>query len=170
MNLKNKIRTIPDFPKEGILFYDITTILMDPAAFKEVISELTQKFSGKRIDKVIGIDARGFILAAPLADRLNAGFVPVRKSGKLPYKTIKETYSLEYGNASIEIHEDAIKPGEKILIADDLLATGGTMEATVALVNKLKGDIVGIALLVELLELKGRDRLRGNNIVSLLQF
>jgi len=170
MNLKTKIREVPDFPKKGILFYDITTLLKEKASFTEVITQLTNPFRDKKIEKVVAIESRGFIFGTSVAYQLHAGFVPVRKPGKLPHKTIEEPYQLEYGSDRLAIHEDAISAGEKILIVDDLLATGGTISATVNLVKKLGGDIVSVAFVIELLALKGRERLSGIPIVSLLTY
>ncbi len=168
--LKTLVRTVPDFPKPGILFYDITTLLKDKAGFATLIDAFAQYYIGKEIDLVLGIEARGFIFGPALAYRLNAGFVPVRKPKKLPAPTAKVTYDLEYGTDSLEIHMDAIKPGQRVVIVDDLLATGGTMEATVKLVNQLGGNIAGLAFAVELDFLKGRDRFPGHDVFSLLHY
>ncbi len=170
MNLKSRIREIPDFPKKGILFYDITTLLADAEAFNTVLTRLATPFEGQAIQKVVAVESRGFIFGAPVAQRLHAGFVPVRKPGKLPYKTIDETYQLEYGAGTLCIHEDAISAGERVLIVDDLLATGGTTAATVNLIRKLGGVIVGLALVIELSFLKGREKLPAIPIVSLLTY
>lgn len=170
MNFKDIIREVPGFPKPEILFYDITTLLMNPEAFKNVIDEMVSKFENKGIKKVVGIESRGFIFGSVIAVRLNAGFIPARKRGKLPYKTIEESYSLEYGNDYLQIHADAITEGENVLIVDDLLATGGTLKATTKLVEKLKGNIKGIAVVIELLELKGREKLNGFDVISLVQY
>ena len=170
MDLKSKIREVPDFPKKGILFYDITTLLQDPDALSEMITRLSSPFITQQIQKVVAVESRGFIFGAPIAQQLHAGFVPVRKPGKLPYKTIQESYQLEYGVDQLTIHEDAISKGERVLIVDDLLATGGTLFATVNLVRKLGGVVIGIALLIELLGLKGRERLPGIPITSLLTY
>src|SRR5215203_2054355 len=148
--LKTRIRHVPDFPKAGILFYDVTTLLRDPEGFKLAIDSLALPLAGRQIDLVVGIESRGFILGAAVADRIGAGFVPVRKVGKLPSKTIRASYALEYGTDSLEIHSDAIEPGQRVLIVDDLLATGGTASATVQLVKQLGGVVRGIALLIEL--------------------
>ncbi|MDP7028048.1 MAG: adenine phosphoribosyltransferase [Candidatus Marinimicrobia bacterium] len=166
--IENNIRNIPDFPKKGIQFKDITTLLQNAEVFQEVIDQFTQYFEDKNIHKVVGIESRGFIFAAPLALRLNAGLVLVRKPGKLPSQTLNEEYALEYGSDAVEIHTDAINPGENILIIDDLLATGGTAKATGALVNKLKGNIIGYAFLMELMELKGRNVVNDPSIFSLI--
>ncbi len=147
---------MPDFPKAGILFYDVTTLLRDPQGFKLAIDSLSLPFAGRAIDLVVGIESRGFILGAAVADRIGAGFVPVRKLGKLPSQTISASYDLEYGTDSLEMHRDAIEPGQRVLIVDDLLATGGTAAATVSLVKQLGGDVEGMAFLIELLELNGR--------------
>lgn len=170
MDLKSKIREVPDFPKKGILFYDITTLLSEKDYFAEVIAKLTDPFRDKKIEKVVAIESRGFIFGTVLAHQLHAGFVPVRKPGKLPYKTIEEPYQLEYGSDCLAIHEDAISEGERVLIVDDLLATGGTISATVNLVKKLGGNVISVAFVIELLGLKGRDRLSGIPIVSLLTY
>ena len=156
--LKQLIRTVPDFPKPGILFYDITTLLKDKAGFAQLIDALAQHYIGKKIDLVLGIEARGFIFGPALAYRLNAGFVPVRKPKKLPAPTARVTYDLEYGTDSLEIHLDAIQPGQRVVLIDDLLATGGTMQATVQLVKQLGGEIVGLAFAVELDFLHGRAK------------
>jgi adenine phosphoribosyltransferase len=168
--LKARIRTVPDFPKPGILFYDITTLLGDPAGFRTTIDALSAPYEGQGISLVVGIESRGFILAAAVADRLGAGFCPIRKPGKLPAKTIKEAFSLEYGTDAIEIHEDAIQPGQRVLIVDDVLATGGTARAAVRLVRRLGGDLHGVAFLIELLALHGRAQLEGEKVRSVLQY
>ena len=169
-DLKDRIRNIPDFPKKGILFRDITTLWQDGPSFKKTIEEMAKYYEGKDISVVVGTEARGFIMAATLAYKLGAGFVPIRKLGKLPYKTVKAVYELEYGTDTVEMHEDAFKPGDKVLIVDDLLATGGTAQASVELVEKLGGKIVGLAFLVELTPLKGRDRLKGYEVFSLIKY
>ena len=169
-SLKQLIREVPDFPKPGILFYDITTLLKDKLGFAKLIDSLTEYYINKDIDLVIGIEARGFIFGPALAYRLNAGFVPVRKPKKLPAETVKWTYDLEYGSDTLEIHKDAIKPGQKIIIVDDLLATGGTARATAELSKSLGGDIAGLAFVVELDFLKGRDKLAGYDVYSLLHY
>jgi adenine phosphoribosyltransferase len=166
VNYHALIREVPDFPKPGILFYDITTLLKDARALSSLADELTAYYQGQRIGKVIGIESRGFIFAGILADRLNAGFVPVRKPGKLPSDSFEVQYSLEYGSNSLAIHRDAITAGERVLIVDDLLATGGTAAATVSLVRQLGGEIAGLDFLVELQGLKGRDKLTGYPIHS----
>jgi adenine phosphoribosyltransferase len=168
--LKTLIRTIPDFPKPGILFYDITTLLRDKQGFATLVDALAAHYIGEEIDLVVGIEARGFIFAPALAHRLNAGFVPVRKPGKLPGGTAEVTYALEYGTDSLEIHRDAIEPGQKLILVDDLLATGGTMEATAKLVKQLGGTIVGLAFALELDFLKGRERFKGYDVFSLLHY
>ncbi|MBZ0113980.1 MAG: adenine phosphoribosyltransferase [Thermoanaerobaculia bacterium] len=169
-DLKTYIREVPDFPKPGILFYDITTLLADPKALRMTVDRFVWLFAGQTIDKVIGMESRGFILAPIVAYNLNAGFVPVRKPGKLPADTESSSYALEYGSDTLEIHADAIKPGEKVLIIDDLVATGGTAEATAALVEKLGGTVVSMGFLVELTFLEPRKRLAGRNLVSLIQY
>ena len=154
-DLRAKIREIPDFPKPGILFYDITTLLKDAGAFREVIDLMLEPFRDKKIDAVVGMESRGFIFSAPMAIELGAGFVPVRKLGKLPAETASVEYALEYGTNTLEIHKDALQPGQRVLIVDDLLATGGTVLGTIELVKTLKAEVVGLAFLVELLFLKG---------------
>lgn len=168
--LKALVRTVPDFPKPGILFYDITTLLKDKKGFAELIDALAAHYIGKDVDLVLGIEARGFIFGPALAYRLNAGFVPVRKPKKLPAKTVRVTYDLEYGTDTLEIHEDAIEPGQNVVLVDDLLATGGTMDATVKLVRQLGGHIKGLAFAVELDFLKGRDRFPDLDVFSLLHY
>jgi adenine phosphoribosyltransferase len=172
MNLKKKIRTIPHFPKQGVMFRDITTLLKDAEAFSYTINQIVKRYKNIPIDLVVGIESRGFILAGAVAHKLKKGFVPVRKPGKLPYKTESYEYELEYGKDKIEIHVDAISPGDKVLIIDDLLATSGTAMATCALIEKLKGSIVECAFIVELPDLKGRERLekKGYKVFSLVQF
>lgn len=169
MDYKKVIRDVPDYPKPGILFKDITTLWKDPAAFKDSIEELSRRYVGMGIKKVLGAESRGFIVGAVAAYILGVGFVPVRKKGKLPAPVITEKYALEYGEAEIEIHKDAIEKGEKVLIVDDLLATGGTCEAIVKLAEKLGGVVVGAAFLVELEFLKGRDKI-GVPVYSLIQY
>jgi adenine phosphoribosyltransferase len=168
--LKPRIRHVPDFPKPGILFYDITTLLGDPAGFKAAIDALTTPYIGQGISLVIGIESRGFILGAAVADRLGVGFCPIRKPGKLPAATIKESFSLEYGTDAIEIHADAVAPGQRVLIVDDVLATGGTASAAVRLVKRLGGDLHGLAFLIELEALKGRGLLGGEKVYSVLKY
>jgi adenine phosphoribosyltransferase len=168
--LKSQIRHVPDFPKPGILFYDVTTLLKDPQGFKLAIDSLSQPYQGLGITLVVGIESRGFILGSAVADRLGAGFVPVRKLGKLPSTTIRATYDLEYGSDSLEMHRDAIERGQKVLVVDDLLATGGTARATVDLVRQLGGDVAGVAFLIELLALNGRAQLQGEKILTVLQY
>ena len=169
-DLKKKIREIPDFPKEGILFYDVTTLLKDPEGLRQSIDLMVAPYVGAGIDKVVGIESRGFILAPTIAIRLGAGFVPVRKPGKLPAKTLEVAYDLEYGQDRIEVHEDAIEAGERVLIVDDLMATGGTAAAAVELVRRLEGNLVGAAFLVELEFLQGRTKIPGVEIFSLLKY
>jgi len=170
MNYKTLIREVPDYPKPGILFYDITTLLKDPSAFRSVIDDFTSLYRGQKIAKVIGIESRGFILGSPLAHQLHAGFVPVRRPGKLPADIFEVKYNLEYGSNSLAIHRDAIAIGERVLIVDDLLATGGTAAATTNLVRQLGGEIVGVAFLVELMALKGRQQLNGYQVQALVQY
>jgi adenine phosphoribosyltransferase len=164
------IREVPDFPKPGILFYDITTLLKDPAALRSLTDELTTRYQDQGISKVVGIESRGFIFAGILAARLGAGFVPVRKPGKLPADCFEVKYSLEYGSNTLAIHRDAVGMGERVLIVDDLLATGGTAEATVNLVRQLGGEIVGLDFLVELKGLRGRDKLAGHQVHSTILY
>ena len=168
--LKQRIRHVPDFPKPGILFYDITTLLRDPAGFKTAIDQLASPFEGAGIDLVVGIESRGFILGGPVADRLGAGFCPIRKPGKLPAKTLRESFNLEYGTDSLEIHEDAVVAGQRVLILDDVLATGGTAKAAASLVKQLGGQLHALAFLIELNFLKGRDQLPGERVMSVLQY
>ena len=169
-DLKKSIRSIPDFPKPGILFRDITTLLKDKQAFKSAIDALVAKYKNKKIDAVVAVEARGFILGGALAHRFKAGFVPVRKKGKLPWKTNSVTYDLEYGTDTLEVHQDAIAPGDNVLIVDDLLATGGTVKAVTELVKELKGKIVGIAFLIELTGLKGIEKLKEYPVYSLIKY
>src|SRR6202795_594695 len=168
--LKKLIREVPDYPKPGILFYDLTTLLKDKRGFHTLIDRLCEHYNGHIIDVVVGVEARGFILAPALAYRLNAGFVPVRKPKKLPSKVVAVTYQLEYGTDTLEIHQDAIKPGSRVLISDDLLATGGTAAATVELVRKLGGEVVGASFAVELTFLHGRSKLPGIDVFSMIQY
>lgn len=169
-DLRAKIREVPDFPKPGILFYDITTLLREADAFREVIDRMAEAVQGEKIDLVVGMESRGFIFAAPLADRLGAGFVPVRKLGKLPAETIEVEYDLEYGTATLEIHRDAISPGQRVLVVDDLLATGGTVLGTIELVRRLGGEIAGLSFMVELTALGGRAKLGEFVIHTLLAY
>ncbi|MGA9527498.1 MAG: adenine phosphoribosyltransferase [Terriglobales bacterium] len=168
--LKKLIREVPDFPKKGILFYDITTLLKDKLGFARLIDALSENYIGKEIDLILGMEARGFIFGPALAYRLNAGFVPVRKPGKLPAETAKVSYDLEYGSNALEIHRDAIQKGQRVLIVDDLLATGGTAVATAELATILGGKIAGFAFVVELDFLKGRERLGKYDVFSLLHY
>lgn len=170
MKLEKYIRNIPDFPKSGILFRDITTLLSNKKAFKEAVKKLTKFVKDKKIDYIVAAESRGFILGGALSVKLNCGFIPVRKIGKLPYKTYRYTYSLEYGKDSLEIHRDAFSGHSRILILDDLLATGGTALALVNLVKKLKGEIAAIAFLIELIDLKGRAKLKSYPVYSLIKF
>ncbi|RLC99884.1 MAG: adenine phosphoribosyltransferase [Chloroflexi bacterium] len=170
MNLKDKIRTVPNYPIDGVMFRDITPLLQDPEAFMKACDQLYNRYKDINIDKVVGIDARGFIFGAVLAYKLKKGFVPVRKKGKLPYKTISKRYSLEYGENIVDIHEDAIQKGENVLIVDDLLATGGTIGAAKDLVKMLGGVIVECAFIIELPDLKGREKIKGHNVFSLIEF
>ena len=168
--LADKIRDVPNFPREGILFKDITTLLQDRDAFREAVEMMAATYHGKAVDLVVGVESRGFIFGGALAYLLQAGFVPVRKEGKLPGQKLSESYALEYGSAVLEIHRDSIKPGQTVVIVDDLLATGGTARATGKLVQQLGGKVVGISFLIELKFLKGADSLTEYNVVSHLQF
>ena len=169
-DLKTKIRHVPDFPKAGILFYDITTLLQDAAGFRAAIDSLALPFKDQGIEIVVGIESRGFIFGATLADRIGAGFSPIRKKGKLPSKCVSATYNLEYGTDSLEIHDDAVKKGQRVLIVDDLLATGGTAKATVDLVQQGGGSVVGVSVLIELVELGGRAKLAGQTVTTVLEY
>ncbi len=170
MNLKDTIRTVPDFPKPGILFRDITTLLKDPVAYREAIDRIADSLRDKQIDIVVGPEARGYIIGAPLAYALGAGFVLARKPGKLPADAISFDYGLEYGQDSLQMHTDAIRPGQRVVVADDLLATGGTALAVCKLVEKLGGEIVAARFLIELPELRGREKLTGYDLLSLIEF
>ncbi len=172
MDLKSVIRTIPDYPKEGIMFRDITTLLTDARGFRRAVDEMVQPLAGAKIDKVAGIEARGFILGGAIAHQLSVGFVPIRKKGKLPYKTMGETYELEYGVDEVEIHIDAIEPGERVLLVDDLIATGGTAMAAIRLLERAGAQIELCAFVVDLPDLGGADKLRaaGKQITALIQF
>ncbi len=170
MDFKSKIKEIPDWPQPGVNFKDITPLLEDPAVFKEVIDKLAEPWLGEKIDKVAAIDARGFLLASAVAYKLNAGVALVRKKGKLPRPTVSQEYTLEYASNVIEMHDDAIKPGEKVLIIDDVLATGGTAKATVDLIQKLGGEIIGLGFLINLKFLKGEKQLEGHKICSLVEY
>jgi adenine phosphoribosyltransferase len=168
--LKSKIRNVPDFPIKGVMFRDITTLVKDKAAFKYVVDQLYERYKDKKIDQVIGIESRGFIFGGALAHRLGCGFVPARKLGKLPSETIEESYELEYGRTSLQMHIDAIKKGDRVLVLDDLLATGGTIRATANMVERLGGTIVEIAVVIELSFLKGRDKLKNYKIYAMLDY
>ncbi len=168
--LKSRIRHVPDFPKAGILFYDVTTLLRDAEGFKLAIDAMAEPYHGAGISLVVGIESRGFILGAAVADRIGAGFVPVRKVGKLPHTTVRVSYELEYGSDSLEMHSDAIERGQRVLIVDDLLATGGTARATVDLVRQLGGDVHGVAVLIELAALNGRSKLEGERVRAVLEY
>jgi adenine phosphoribosyltransferase len=168
--LRAKIREIPDFPKPGILFYDITTLLKDPASYLESIDQMLAPWRNDKVDLVVGMESRGFIFSAPMAYLLKAGLVPVRKLGKLPAETITVEYALEYGSNTLEIHRDAIQPGQRVLVVDDLLATGGTVRGTIDLVERLQGEVVGLGFLVELEFLKGRERLQGLRVESVVRY
>ena len=170
MDLKQHIRHVQDFPKPGILFYDITTLLRNPAGLKTTIDLLSTPYMGQGIDVVVGIESRGFILGAAVAERIGAGFIPIRKSGKLPAKALKEAYALEYGMDALEIHADAIDEGQRVLIVDDVLATGGTAAAAAELVKRLGGDLHGLAFLIELLLLNGKTKLTVEKVYSVLQY
>lgn len=164
------VRDIPDFPKSGVVFKDITPLLADVDAFRFTVDAIADHFAGQTVDKVLGIEARGFIAAAPVAYRFGAGFVPVRKAGKLPWEVEKEEYVLEYGTDLLEMHRDAVAPGERVLIVDDVMATGGTAEATLRLVEKLGGEVVGLGFIIELAFLGGRERVKGHDVLSLLTY
>jgi len=170
--VKDYIRTIPDFPKPGIMFRDVTTLFADPRGFRIAIDQLLHPYAGEAIDKVVGLEARGFILGGAIAHQLSLGFVPIRKKGKLPGKTIEQAYQLEYGEAVMEMHDDVIQPGEKILLVDDLLATGGTAEAGINLIERVGGQVVGCAFIIDLPELGGRAKLErlGMNVHALCTF
>ena len=169
--VKEMIRDIPDFPKQGIIFKDITTALKDATTLKKMVDFLCDNFQEQKIDYIIGLESRGFIFGMPVAYKLNAGFIPVRKPNKLPAKTLKESYVLEYGTDTLEIHEDALKKGDRVLIVDDLLATGGTAAAACNLVTKTGAEIVGCAFVIELSDLKGRDKLpKGVNVLSIIEY
>lgn len=172
MDIKSVIRTIPDYPKPGIMFRDVTTLLGNARAFRTTVDLLVQPYAGTRIDKVAGIEARGFILAGAVAHQLSVGFVPVRKKGKLPWKTIGQSYDLEYGTDTVEIHADAVNKGDNVLIVDDLIATGGTAEAAIKLIEKAGGNVVGCSFIVDLPELGGRARLEklGKKVLALVHF
>ena len=170
--IKDYIRTIPDFPHEGIMFRDVTTLFSDARGFRIAIDQLLHPYAGTDIDKVVGLEARGFILGGAIAHQLSVGFVPIRKKGKLPGATIEQSYVLEYGEAVMEVHDDAIQPGERILVVDDLLATGGTAEAGIKLIERMGGDITGCAFVIDLPELGGRKKLEavGMNVPTLCEF
>ncbi len=170
IDLKEHIRNIPDFPKKGILFRDITTLLKDKQAFKSAIDTIVKKYKSKKIDKVVAVEARGFILGGAIAHCLGAGFVPVRKKGKLPWKTNSITYDLEYGTDTLDMHDDAIKPNNRVLIIDDLLATGGTIKAVIDLVKQSQGKIIGIGFLIELTGLKGAQKLKDYPLYSVIKY
>jgi adenine phosphoribosyltransferase len=170
MNLKDSIRSIPDWPIEGVILRDLTTLMQDPEAYRSACDLFYDRYKNLNIDKVVGIDARGFVFGAVLAYQLNVGFIPVRKKGKLPYKTVSQEYTLEYGKNTVEMHEDSITEGEKVVIIDDLIATGGTIEAAVKLVKKLGGEILECGFIVELPELKGRDKIKDQNIFTICEF
>ena len=168
--LKSRIRHVPDFPKAGILFYDVTTLLRDPEGFRMAIDAMADPYEGRGIETIVGIESRGFILGAAVADRIGAGFVPVRKLGKLPAATVRANYDLEYGSDSLEMHRDAVTAGQRVLIVDDLLATGGTAKATIQLVKEVGGKVEGLAFLIELVGLNGRAKLDGEEIRAVLQY
>lgn len=169
--VKDKIRSIPDFPKPGILFRDITTALKDAETLKQMIDFICDNFQGEKIDYIVGLESRGFIFGMPIAYKLDAGFIPIRKPNKLPGKTLKEAYTLEYGIDSLEIHEDALQPGDKVLIIDDLLATGGTCAAACNLVTRTGAEIIGCAFVIELVDLKGRDKLpKDTKVLSMVEY
>lgn len=168
--LKQRIRHVPDFPKKGILFYDITTLLKDPVGFRMAVDAMAEPYIGQPVDLVVGVESRGFIFGAAVADRLKTGFAPVRKPGKLPSTTRSASYALEYGTDTLQIHDDAVGPGSRVLIVDDLLATGGTAAATAGLIRDLGAEIIAIQFLIELVGLNGRDRLPNENVGAVLQY
>jgi adenine phosphoribosyltransferase len=168
--LKQRIRHVPDFPKPGILFYDVTTLLQDRDGFRMAVDEMAAPYQQAGVDVVVGIESRGFIFGSAVADRLKTGFAPVRKPGKLPSKTQRATYSLEYGTDSLEIHDDAVKAGQRVLVVDDLLATGGTAAAAVSLVRSLNADVIGLQFLIELVGLNGREKLKDEKVAAVLQY
>lgn len=168
--LKEYVRTIPNFPKEGIMFRDVTSVIQDPEGLKLAIDSMQDKIKDLDFDLVMGAESRGFVFGTPIAYNLNKGFVMCRKKGKLPCETISESYALEYGKATLEIHKDSIKPGQKVLIVDDLIATGGTVEAMIKLVEDLGGQVAGIVFLIELVDLHGRDKLKGYNVYSAIEY
>ena len=168
--IKSKVRSIPDWPIDGVIFRDITTLLQDPKAHREVCAIFYDRYANQQIDKVVGIDARGFLFGSVLAYKLDIGFVPIRKKGKLPYKTISESYTLEYGKETVEIHEDGLSANERVVIIDDLMATGGTIAAAVNLVEKLGAEIVECAFVVELPDLNGKAKLNGHKVFSIVEF
>ena len=170
MNLKDKLINISNFPKEGVEFKDITSLLKDKEAFKECIIQMANYCKGKNVDMIVGAEARGFLMGAPLAYEIGAGFIPVRKTGKLPRETISHEYALEYGTDKLEIHKDDISKGDKVLIVDDLLATGGTALASIKMVEELGGEVVGVIFLIELTELKGIEKLKGYDVKSIVKF
>jgi len=170
LDLASFIRDVPDFPKPGIVFKDITTLLVDAAALNESINQLVEPFVDQDVDVVVGIESRGFIFGTPAARQLQAGFVPIRKPGKLPFDRLSASYELEYGTDEVEIHRDAISPGSRVLLVDDLLATGGTMEAAVDLINQMEGTIMGISFLIELAFLGGREKLNGHAVYSIIKY
>jgi len=170
MDIKERIRTVPNWPIDGVMFRDITTLLQEPDVFRETCDAFYNRYKDMKIDKIVGIDARGFIFGAVLAYKMNVGFIPVRKKGKLPYETIEEAYTLEYGENVVEMHTDAIEKGEKVLIIDDLIATGGTIAAAAKLVERLGGDILELAFIIELPDLKGRELIEGYKIFTLVEF
>jgi len=168
--IKSKVRSIPDWPIKGVIFRDITTLLLDPPAFKKICTIFYDRYVNEKIDKIVGIDARGFLFGSVLAYKLDIGMIPIRKNGKLPYNTISESYTLEYGEEAIEIHEDAIQKGERVVIIDDLMATGGTISAAANLVEKLGGEIIECAFVLELPDLNGREKLGSRNVFSIVEF
>jgi len=169
-SIKSKIRAVPNWPKKGIIFRDVTTLVKDPDGLKETIDLFYERYKDKKIDKVVGIESRGFIFGAPLAYMLGCGFILVRKPGKLPAECVSEEYTLEYGTDKIEIHKDSIQKGDRVLLTDDLLATGGTMRAAINLVKKLGAQVIECAFVVELVDLKGREKLQGEKIFSIVDF
>ena len=164
------IRTIPDFPHEGILFRDVTTLFSDTRGFRIAIDQLLHPYAGQPIDKVVGLEARGFILGGAIAHQLSVGFIPIRKKGKLPGKTIEQNYTLEYGTATMEVHDDALQPGEKVLLVDDLLATGGTAEAGIKLIERMGAEVIGCAFVIDLPDLKGKEKIKNYKTYTMIEF
>jgi adenine phosphoribosyltransferase len=170
IDLKETIRSIPDFPKKGVVFRDITTLLLNPKAFHQALDQMQEYCERKQVEKIVAVESRGFIFGGALADRLGIGLVPIRKAGKLPFRTVRQEYDLEYGTDAIEIHADAIRPGERVLVTDDLIATGGTLQATCKLVERVGGHVAAVAVLIDLSFLPWREKMRGYDIMSLIRY